>query len=136
MILRHGVKNIFVTHQKFFIFCVVGLMNTLVHAFFVLVIVKYMSFSSTFSNFIAFMFANIFSYIVNGVITFKSKISLLGYIRFFSVSTSTLIIIISISSICEFFRVDYRISLLLVLILSPIISFALTRRYAFKSPRC
>lgn len=124
----HSIK-----YRKFITFSIVGALNTIIHASIVMALVSLTSVSSTIANVGAFFGANIFSYVSNTYITFNSTISISRYIKFLSASLTTLLIIISISGACELIGIDYRISLVVVLLLSPFISFLLIKNVVFQN---
>jgi putative flippase GtrA len=116
-------------------FAFIGVLNTAIHASVVIGLVEHMAFRPVVANAVAFFFANIFSYCLNSRITFKSTLSFGGYLRFLSVSLVSLGGTLIISWLGEYFGIDYRISLIGVIILVPAISFLALKFWAFSSAK-
>lgn len=120
-------------YRNFFLFSLIGVINTSIHAAVVILVAGHYELSPIIANGSAFFAANIFSFLANAMFTFKKSITLVGYVKFLSASFATLVIILSISIVCEYFNIDYRWSLLLVLVLSPVVSYFLVKNIAFRN---
>jgi len=113
----------------------IGLLNTALHASVVIGLVEHLQLNPVAANAIAFFLANIFSYCLNSKITFKSAFSFGGYLRFLSVSFVSLGGTLLISWLGELWGLDYRISLIGVILLVPAISFLAMKFWAFSSEK-
>lgn len=118
-------------HRNFLIFGTIGAMNTGVHAGFVIAFVELLEAHPTVANFFAFVLANISSYILNSLLTFRAPLSLMRYVKFFASSLVTLVITLAISQVGQYFNVHYLYSLATIIVLTPLISFFIMNKFVF-----
>lgn len=117
--------------SQFGTFVIIGGTATCIHAAIVVASVERLGISPVAANVVAFLAANIVSYIANGRITFRKKGSWTIYLRFIGVSLLTLAVVTGISAVCEAWDISYLISLALILLVVPPISFMLIKTFAF-----
>lgn len=116
---------------QFVVFCAFGVVNTAIHALTVVALVEWGGTGATLANTVAFFLANLFSYGVNSLVTFKVRPSFEGYLRFFSSSLVVLATTIVVSGAGEAAGVHYIPVMIMLMIMSPILSFLMVRRFAF-----
>ncbi|WIJ24041.1 GtrA family protein [Devosia sp. RR2S18] len=116
---------------EFVLFCCVGVANTIIHASIVIGLVEVAGFRSTIANTAAFFAANVFSYICNARLTFKTALSARGYLRFLSSSLFVLAATVSIAAAGELAGVHYLVATACLMIVSPLSSYLLVRHFAF-----
>ena len=112
-------------------FAVIGMVNTLVHASLVIVQVEYLFINQIVANAVAFVAANISSYFMNARWTFNVTPSRAGYMRFFSASVGSFLLVISFSSIAEVMGWHYLVGLFLITGVVPFITFVAYKYWVF-----
>lgn len=117
--------------KEFLTFCCVGVANTLIHAGVVIGLVELLGVTATAANTAAFFCANIFSYCANSMLTFKSRLSADAYLRFLSSSLAVLGMTVGIAAGGEYLGIHYLIVMAILIVASPLVSFALVKRFAF-----
>lgn len=117
--------------KDFLTFCCIGAANTMIHAGVVISLVELLGFSATAANTVAFFCANLFSYFSNGILTFKSPLSVSAYSRFLGSSLAVLGMTVGISAAGEHLGIHYLIVMAFLILVSPLVSFALVKRFAF-----
>lgn len=130
--MRQNLIALLLRYRQFLTFCVIGVANTAIHSTIVILLVERYFLSPVIANISGFLISNVASFFLNSFFTFEAKISFSRYVRFLSASLFSLLIIVLISSICEFYRVYYLYSLALVLVASPLINFFFLKRFAFR----
>lgn len=118
-------------NRCFILFSVIGLCNTLVHTSFVVFFAELLKFNAILSNILAFFISNIASYLLNSKYTFSRQISYEGYFRFLNVSLFSLILVIFFSSMVELLGGHYSVSIILIVLVSPVLTYLLHNRFTF-----
>nr|WP_220460332.1 GtrA family protein [Pseudomonas juntendi] len=113
----------------------VGVTNTLVHAGIVVTLMELLAPPAYVANGVAFMFANVMSYILNSRFTFKTPASFLGYRRFLLVSLVSLALTLAITSLVEFLGWHYAFGLLMVIFVVPVLNYIVMKLWAFSPTR-
>lgn len=119
-------------YKQLVIFAVIGVANTSVHAGIVILLVEIFGVRSTLANGCAFFCANIFSYILNSRYTFHANLSLGSYARFFTASLLALGLTLAISASGEVLGLSYLWTLLVLIFVVPLLSFAILKFWAFR----
>lgn len=117
--------------KEFFRFALIGGVNTAIHAAIVIISVEVLKLHPTLANTIAFFCANIASFFMNAHITFKVSPSLARYARFLVASLATLILTITLSTLCEWMQWHYLIGLGFIILTGPILTFVLQKKWTF-----
>jgi len=119
-------------YREFLTFCVIGGINTLVHASIVVLLAGQLSVNQVAANICGFFAANVVSFVLNSILTFRVRVVLLNYFKFLSSSLVTLGIIVALSSAAEYFSVNYLYALVGLIILSPVLNFLILKYFAFR----
>jgi putative flippase GtrA len=119
--------------REFVTFCCVGVANTLIHSGVVISMVELLGTSATVANTAAFFCANIFSYFANSLLTFKSRLSASAYLRFLSSSLAVLGMTVGIAAGGEYMDIHYLLVMAFLIVVSPLVSFFLVKRFAFSA---
>lgn len=120
------------SRREFLTFCIIGGANTLVHAAIVVLLTGQMSINQVASNVCGFLAANFVSFILNSILTFKVPLVFMNYFKFLSSSLVTLGIIVVLSSVTEYFSINYLYALVGLIVLSPILNFLILKNFAFR----
>ncbi len=112
-------------------FAAIGFLNTLVHGSVLVTAVELFLLDVTVSHFLAFCTANIFSYIMNSKLTFKSLLSFKRYRRFFLASLLSLGMTLLVSRLADMYGLHYLIGFILVIGVVPILSFLVMKFWTF-----
>lgn len=118
--------------RQIIIFSCIGAVNTLVHAGVVIIAIEIFYFNQISSNVIGFFLANLVSYVLNSKYTFLRKLNIKAYLLFVFSSLNILALTLLFSSLSQFMDWHYLIGLALVLLVSPLISFLVNKRFVFK----
>ena len=118
--------------KEFLLFAVIGVFNTLTHAMSVIAFVELFQAHPTLANTLAFFVANTVSYFLNSRYTFKAAASLSRYKRFLLASSFALLATVLLSSFAEWMHWHYLIGLMLVIFISPVLTFTLQKQWTFK----
>lgn len=118
--------------RQFVKFGFVGVFNTGLHALVVIVAHNSLHFAVVSSHVLAFMIANLFSYFLNSFLVFERAPAFANYIRFLAVSLFSLAATVTIAAICEGAGLDYRVGLILVILIAPPMTYLLQKRFAFR----
>ena len=120
-------------YVQFLTFAVIGVANTLIHGFILVLLVELLGAAVVLS----LMVANIFSYLMNSYFTFKTALFINGYARFFLASLLALGLTLTLSWIMEELGLNYMAGFLVIVAVVPLCSFMLMKLWAFqqKSPR-
>ncbi|WP_376785652.1 GtrA family protein [Atlantibacter hermannii] len=129
----HSLLNFFKRKRQFLVFAGIGVANTTIHAVVLTSLVEVIALDVTLANFISFMIANIFSYILNSSFTFLQPLSFYMYIKFLIASLLSLILTLMISELGKFFDLHYLVSFIFIIFLVPIFSFTLMKLWTFKA---
>lgn len=120
------------SRREFLTFCVIGGANTLVHGAVVVVLTGQLGINQVTSNICGFLAANFVSFILNSILTFRVPVVFMNYFKFLSSSLVTLGIIVVLSSVTEYFSINYLYALVGLIVLSPILNFLILKRFAFR----
>jgi len=118
--------------SEFFRFSLVGGANTLLHLLVLSLLMEHVTNNAVFSNLVAFMAANVFSYTVNCKFTFITAPSIFGYAKFLSSSLLGLLLTLTISALFSYLGYHYLFAFVFIIILVPMISFAMVKVWVFK----
>jgi putative flippase GtrA len=110
----------------------IGAANTLLHSGAVIALHGIVGLPVLPSHALAFFLVNAFSYFLNSFLVFRTAPSLARYIRFLSVSLFSLVATLAIAGLCEMFRLDYRIGLVAVILVTPPVTYALQKAFTFR----
>lgn len=122
-------------YHEFIRFGLVGVTNTAVHAGIVVTLMELFAPPAFAANGVAFMFANVMSYILNSRFTFRTPASFLGYRRFLLVSLVSLALTLAITSLVEFLGWHYAVGLLMVIFVVPVLNYMVMKLWAFTPAR-
>jgi putative flippase GtrA len=121
--------------HEFIRFGLVGVANTVVHAGIVIALMEAFVPPAFVANGVAFVFANLMSYVLNSRFTFKTPLSFLGYRRFLLVSLVSLGLTLLITSVVECLGWHYSVGLIMVILLVPILNYMVMKIWAFAPVR-
>ena len=122
-------RNIF---ERLAVFSGVGVLNTLIHTLFVVLLVEIFDIGSVVSNGVAFVVATLCSYWANGRWSFRVRPSVQQYGRFLIVSFLGLVITLLASGFASWVGWHYAFGMALVFVFLPILSFSLHFLWTFK----
>lgn len=120
------------SYREFLTFCVIGGVNTLVHAAVVVLLAGQLSVNQVYANVCGFLAANFVSFVLNSVLTFRVPVVFLNYFKFLSSSLVTFGIIVVLSATAEYFSVNYLYALAGLVVLSPVLNFMILKYFAFR----
>lgn len=129
-ILRHSYKPKF--SAEFLIFAFIGILNTALHTMVVAMLVEFTICNQVMANALAFCSANILSFFLNCKFTFKVSPIFVKYLKFLSASMVSFALTIMLASVAEFFKLHYLLGLAIVIAITPIMTFALQKRWTFE----
>ena len=112
-------------------FGLVGLFNTLVHAVVLFASVELLSLDPVTGNLMAFLVANMASFIMNSYWTFKAPPEVRRYGKFFAGSLLALGLTLGIAAVFEFVGLHYGLGFLCVIFLVPALNYWMLKRWAF-----
>lgn len=118
---------------RFMRFAGVGALSTLVHGGLLILLVETLGWSPPPANTIAFLCANLFGFVSHSRFTFRVQPARSRYLRFLLVSVFGACLSYAISLLGLFLHWNYLIAFLLQIILMPILTFWLLRRFVFPS---
>lgn len=104
----------------------------LLHVLIVVAVIEFRNFSPSIANALAFILATIFSSIANTYWSFDAEISRTIILRFWGVALLGLCLAITISSIAEYLKLHYLIGVLMVVTVTPVISYTLHKNWTYK----
>ena len=102
------------------------------HLVIVVLLVEFGKLGPTLANAIAFILATIFSNIANTYWSFQAKVTGRVLIRFWLVALIGLCLAILISSIANHFQLYYLIGSLMVVSVTPLVSYTLHKNWTYK----
>ncbi|MBN9070133.1 MAG: GtrA family protein [Rhizobiales bacterium] len=120
------------SYREFLTFCVIGGVNTLVHAAIVVLLAGHLSVNQVYANVCGFLAANAASFVLNAMLTFRVPVVFLNYLKFLSSSLVTLGIIVALAAAAEYFHVHYLYALAGLILLSPALNFLILKYFAFR----
>jgi putative flippase GtrA len=94
-------------------------------------LVEQLFFNVTFSHLIAFFTANIFSYFMNSLLTFKTAISWFYYLRFLMASMLSLGLTLLLSYLMDLYGFHYLVGFIFIVLLVPLFNFMCLKFWAF-----
>lgn len=118
-------------HAQFLCFALIGITNTLIHGGILMLVVEVLQLNVTLSHLLAFCCTNIFSYLMNSWLTFKTQLSLSRYARFFLASMLALGLTLLISWLADRYGLNYLSGFVLIVFLVPCLSFLTMKFWAF-----
>lgn len=124
------MKRVF--NKKVYTFILIGVLNTLINVFILLVLVDNFGIEIILANTLAFIVANIFSYFTNSFYTFKHSYSIKKYFKFFNSSIFFLIFSNIIFIITEWIQIHYYYGVLFNIIVIPALSYIVMNKLIFK----
>ena len=110
----------------------IGGIAVVLHFLIVIFIVEQWLLHPSAANAIAFVLATIFSNIANTYWSFETKVSSTIFLRFWSVALLGLCLAVLISSTAEYFGLHYLVGILLVVSVTPIVSYTLHKNWTYK----
>ncbi len=126
------INRIFSENRRFVIFGVIGVVNTFIHGSSVIAFVEILSFNPVVANIIAFFTSNVLSYFMNAKWTFLVIPSMSNYLKFLIASTSSLILTVTLATLAEYMRWHYLIGLLLIIVISPLVTYFIYKLWVFQ----
>lgn len=124
-----------VKYHEFIRFGLVGVANTLAHACVVIALMEAFAPPAFVANGVAFMLANLMSYVLNSRFTFSTPVSFTGYRRFLLVSLVSLALTLLITLVAEYLGWHYGIGLVMVILIVPILNYLVMKAWAFAPAR-
>ena len=112
-------------------FVSVGLLATAIHTIIALVAIRIFGFSSAAANITAFLSATVFSYSLNSIWSFEATMAFGSLSRFLVVSLFNLGLITIISYLIDRFGYAPELSVLIIVITMPLITFYFHRFWTF-----
>jgi putative flippase GtrA len=119
--------------RQFVKFGLIGVLNTAIHGIVLSLLVESLAVSAVTGNLFAFIAANLFSYILNCRYTFKAPCLFLTYLKFFFSSLLSLALTLIISWMMERLGFHYLQGFAVIVIVVPLFSFLIMKRYVFRS---
>lgn len=117
--------------SQFTKFGLVGLINTLIHAVILFAAVEVSKLHPVVGNFMAFLGANMASFIMNSYWTFKTAPDVRRYGKFLTSSLLALGLTLGIAGIFEFLGIHYGLGFLCIILLVPALNYWMLKRWAF-----
>jgi putative flippase GtrA len=116
------------------IFGVVGIAATVTHYGAALLFVELFGISSQISNLIGFWIAFGVSYFGQSVITFRSRPSLSNFSKYAALAIFNYLMSAGVLYLLErTLDVDYRVALMVIVILVPLVSYIISKHFIFRS---
>ena len=116
---------------RFIRFALIGVVNTGIHFIVLVSLVERLAWWPAPANALAFLCANLFSFVANSRITFRAVPSWQRYRRFFAVSLFGVGFSWLMGMLAQWLAVHYLLMFALQLALMPLINYLLIRRFAF-----
>jgi len=117
--------------SQFTKFGLVGLINTLIHAVILFAAVEVSKLHPVVANFMAFLGANMASFIMNSYWTFKTAPEVRRYGKFLTSSLLALGLTLGIAGVFEFLDIHYGLGFLCIILLVPALNYWMLKRWAF-----
>ena len=125
------IKKIF--SYKIFKYAFVGGISTLIHMSIAMLYIYYVNNSVFQSNVSGFLFAYVFSYLVQSKLVFEHKVSVKKATKYFIVQFGALLLAIVFSNLFQSYNSYIRT--IIVIILLPLITFIIHKFWTFKAER-
>ncbi|WP_405046888.1 GtrA family protein [Pseudomonas sp. BE134] len=119
--------------HRFLRFACVGIFNTAIHLCIVFLLVEKLSTQPPSANAVAFLVANIASYLLNSTWTFRKRTSFAGYSKFFIVSLVGLMISWGCVFSSELLGLHYVVGVLVSVVFVAIIGYFLNKQFVFNT---
>lgn len=116
---------------QFVKFGLVGVVNTLIHGLLLFVAVETLQAGPLLGNLLAFLVANVSSYLMNSYWTFKALPTLPLYGKFLLGSLFALCLTLIIASLFEFFELHYGLGFACIVLTVPPLNYWMLKRWAF-----
>ena len=117
--------------SQFTKFGLVGLINTLIHALVLFAAVEVSKLHPVVGNLMAFLGANMASFIMNSYWTFKTAPEVRRYGKFLTSSLLALGLTLGIAGVFEFLGIHYGLGFLCIILLVPALNYWMLKRWAF-----
>lgn len=117
--------------REFFTFAFVGLICTVVHGIILVTLVELCMLPPPLANSLAFLNANIVSFVLNSKYTFKKSVSFFGYFRFLYASFIAFVLTVCISYLMNVYHVNYLAVFITTVTTVPIVSFLAIRFFGY-----
>ena len=117
--------------SQFTKFGLVGLINTLIHAVVLFAAVEVSKLHPVVGNLMAFLGANMASFIMNSYWTFKTAPEVRRYGKFLTSSLLALGLTLGIAGFFEFLAIHYGLGFLCIILLVPALNYWMLKRWAF-----
>ncbi len=127
---RVRINRIFFSRQ-FLCFCLIGVLNTLLHGTILVALVELAKLGVVLSNLVAFIGANFFSYFANTYMTFKLIPTFSHYMRFLFASLISLLLTLFIAWAADLIGLYYWAGFALIIIVVPGLSYLIMRLWVF-----
>ena len=124
------IKKTFWTPQ-FLYFGLIGVANTVIHGFMLTMMIKFFFLNVVLGNLLGFFVANLFSYFMNSMLTFKIKSSFILYYRFLLTSLFSLGLTLFIAWVMNHLGFHYLEGFLVVIFIVPTLNFLTVKFWAF-----
>jgi putative flippase GtrA len=115
-------------------FCLVGTINFIVHLATFAVAINTLALTQLMSNAIAYLVASSFSFVMNSIWSFEVKLRVRRYARFQLVALLGLAVCAILGRLGDEFSLPYAVTVLATVLILPLISFLVHRRYTFREP--
>lgn len=116
---------------RLFSFSLIGLVNTGIHLFVVVVLVEYAGASSVLANCAAFAVANAFSFYANSRWNYQTALSHRRYSRFLGISLAGLAVTAAVSGLASVMGFHYLVGTGLVFVCLPLLTFLAHERWTW-----
>lgn len=113
-------------------FAGVGMVNTGIFAFIVWYLVGQQDISQTLANVAAFLVANVVSFFLHSIVTFKVAVETKKYLKFTASGIAALVAVIATGLIGDVYSLDYRVTFLLTVCLVPFATYFVLRFWVFE----
>jgi len=113
-------------------FLCIGLGATAVHVAIAAYLIGTHTMPLVLGNAVAFIFANVFSYLLQSGYVFQQARTPLQYWRFLGVSLAGLALVVATSSVLGVLRVHYLVSIVAVVSIIPFLTFLVHRVWTFR----
>jgi putative flippase GtrA len=114
-------------------YALIGIGNTGIHLFIAGVLNVHMGLSQMYANLIAYVIASTLSFLMNAKWSFQKKPEIRNYSRFQLVSLFGLILSAGFGYLGDHFGWHFALTVLLIALTSPALSFLLHRSYTFQN---
>jgi putative flippase GtrA len=122
------------TGRRFARFCAVGGANTFVHMAVAWLLVSAAGLPLLPSNAVAFLVANMVSFLMNATFTFGMSLQWRRYPAFLGVSMTALVASTLLVALTDHAGVHYLVGIAAAAVLSAVVGFVLSNRWVFRAP--